>query len=90
MDILFMVLSGVFFLLSAFFIYRSYKLLKDVEELQQDRRDDIQEIAAILELMLNEMREIDIRGSFEADDEVGSVFKLLKETIEKYRDSIND
>ncbi len=90
MDILFMVLSGVFFLLSVFLLYRSYRLVKDVEELQQDRQDDIQEIAAILELMLNEMREIDIRGAFESDDEVGSVFKLLKETIEKYRDLIND
>ena len=90
MDMIFIPISIFFFLLSGFFIYRSYKLVKDVEELQQDRQDDINEIAGILDLMLNEMREIDIRGSFEADDEVGSVFKLLKETIEKYRDSIND
>ena len=90
MNIIFISISIFFFSLSVFFIYRSYKLVKDVEELQQDRQDDIQEIAGILELMLREMREIDIRGSFESDDEVGSVFKLLKETIEKYRDSIND
>jgi len=41
-----------------------------------------------LESMLNEMREIDIRGSFEADDEVGSVFSQLKETIETYKNEI--
>ena len=38
--------------------------------------------------MLNEMREIDIKGSFESDDEVGSVFSQLKETIETYKNEI--
>jgi len=41
-----------------------------------------------LEKMLEEMREIDIRGSFESDDEVGVVFKELKDTIEKYKTNI--
>lgn len=41
-----------------------------------------------LESMLNEMRDIDIRGSFESDDEVGSVFSQLKETIETYKNEI--
>jgi hypothetical protein len=35
--------------------------------------------------MLEEMRAIDIRGSFEADDEVGSVFTQLKALIQKYK-----
>jgi menaquinone-dependent protoporphyrinogen IX oxidase len=39
---------------------------------------------AILEMMLKQMREIDIRGSFESDDEVGAVFTQLKELIETY------
>jgi menaquinone-dependent protoporphyrinogen IX oxidase len=39
---------------------------------------------AILEMMLKQMREIDIRGSFESDDEVGSVFTELKNLIERY------
>jgi hypothetical protein len=37
--------------------------------------------------MLNEMKELDIRGSFESDDEVGVVFKELKDVIEKYRNN---
>jgi K+-transporting ATPase A subunit len=38
-----------------------------------------------LESMLSKMKEIDIRGSFESDDEVGAVFSELKETIENYK-----
>ena len=41
-----------------------------------------------LEKMLEEMREIDIRGSFESDDEVGVVFNELKDIIEKYKNNI--
>jgi hypothetical protein len=41
-----------------------------------------------LESMLQQMREIDIRGSFESDDEVGAVFTELKETIETYKNEI--
>lgn len=41
-----------------------------------------------LESMLQQMKEIDIRGSFESDDEVGAVFSELKETIETYKNEI--
>lgn len=41
-----------------------------------------------LESMLKQMRDIDIRGSFESDDEVGAVFSELKETIETYKNQI--
>lgn len=35
-----------------------------------------------LEYVLSEIRSVDIRGSFEADDEVGVVFKAIKQMIE--------
>ena len=41
-----------------------------------------------LESMLKQMREIDLKGSFESDDEVGSVFTQLKDTIETYKNEI--
>ena len=41
-----------------------------------------------LESMLSKMKEIDIRGSFESDDEVGVVFKELKDIIEKYKNNL--
>jgi hypothetical protein len=51
--------------------------------------DNLNELSiATLEKMLEDMKEIDIRGSFESDDEVGVVFKELKDTIEKYKNNI--
>jgi hypothetical protein len=41
-----------------------------------------------LETMLQTMRDIDSNGAFESDDEVGSVFNQLKETIEIYQKEI--
>jgi len=38
--------------------------------------------------MLAKMREIDLKGSFESDDEVGDVFTQLKEIIETYKNEI--
>ena len=38
--------------------------------------------------MLETMREIDIRGSFESDDEVGAVFTELKSLIEYYNEEL--
>ena len=72
-------------------LFRGINLVKQNEQLRdaiegydmrQMRTEDK------LESMLNEMREIDIRGSFESDDEVGSVFSQLKETIETYKNEI--
>jgi hypothetical protein len=41
-----------------------------------------------LENMLAELRQIDLNGSFESDDEVGTVFSELKNTIENYKKQI--
>jgi hypothetical protein len=45
----------------------------------------VDESQQTLEKMLEEMRAVDIKGSFEADDEVGAVFTELKTIIEKYK-----
>jgi hypothetical protein len=45
----------------------------------------VEESQQTLEKMLDEMRAVDIKGSFEADDEVGAVFTELKTIIEKYK-----
>jgi competence protein ComGC len=41
-----------------------------------------------LESMLKQMKEIDLKGSFESDDEVGAVFTQLKDIIETYKNEI--
>jgi DNA gyrase/topoisomerase IV subunit A len=74
-------------ILSIILFIRGYSLVKRMEILEDmiiryDEREG--QTKAILEMMLKQMREIDIRGSFESDDEVGSVFTQLKGLIETY------
>jgi hypothetical protein len=59
--------------------------IRDVIGIYEDRQLETEQR---LESMLQQMRDIDIRGSFEADDEVGAVFSELKETIETYKNEI--
>ena len=59
--------------------------LIDSIQLYDDRQDDTM---ITLENMLAELRQIDLKGSFESDDEVGTVFTELKNTIETYKNKI--
>jgi HKD family nuclease len=71
-----------------FFIWRGTKLVKELEEREFYFNDMELEVSNTLEKMLNEMKEIDIRGSFESDDEVGVVFGELKDLVEKYKNNL--
>lgn len=75
-----LILSIILFLRGIALVKRN-EVLEDVV-IQYDLREE--ETKKVLELMLQQMKEIDIRGSFEADDEVGSVFTELKNLIETY------
>lgn len=74
-------------ILCIFLFIRGYSLVKRTELLSDlIIKYDIREDATkqVLEMMLEQMRKIDIRGSFESDDEVGVVFNELKTLIEDY------
>ena len=66
------------------FVKQNEKLIDTIRE-YDDRQINTQ---IKIESMLSKMKEIDIRGSFESDDEVGAVFSELKETIENYKNEI--
>jgi len=59
--------------------------LADIIKDYDDRQDNT---LITLENMLAELRQIDLNGSFESDDEVGTVFSELKNTIESYKNQI--
>jgi hypothetical protein len=87
MMITLIITTAVLSFISVFLFVRGISLVKRNEMLedvivQYDLRDD--ETKKVLELMLQQMKEIDIKGSFEADDEVGAVFTQLKNVIETY------
>ena len=72
-------------------LIRGINLVKQNEKLSDTVLDyDNRETNTLitLENMLGEMKEIDLKGSFESDDEVGVVFSELKNTIESYKNKI--
>ena len=88
---LMIILLPISIILNIILLNRGIHYIKQNETLsdlikEYDDRDD--ETRIKLELMLNDMREIDLKGSFESDDEVGVVFTELKNTIESYKNQI--
>ena len=72
-------------------LIRGINLVKQNEQLLDAIRDyDNRQIDTQIkvESMLEKMREIDLKGSFESDDEVGDVFTQLKDIIETYKNEI--
>ena len=75
-------------LLNIILFLRGMVLVKQTEQLADAiiaAETIVDESQQTLEKMLDEMRAVDIKGSFEADDEVGAVFTELKDIIEKYK-----
>ena len=82
------IIIGVLVISNIFFIIRGTQLVRQIETIANDM-DNLNELSiGTLENMMNEMKELDINGSFESDDEVGVVFKELKDTIEKYKNNL--
>jgi hypothetical protein len=75
--------------LNLILIYRGQNLIKEMEDVQVFTEEQKQEYRTTLDTMLERMRKIDIRGSFESDDEVGVVFNELKNLIESYNEESN-
>lgn len=87
MEITIYIILGLSILLNIVLFYRGYKLVEQIERYQQAYSELEDDVDSTLTQMLEEMREIDIRGSFESDDEVGVVFTELKDVIEKYKNN---
>ena len=78
-------------ILNILLLIRGINLVKQNEDLRDSIQlyDDRQDNTMItLENMLAELKQIDLNGSFESDDEVGTIFTELKNTIETYKNKI--
>jgi len=75
-------------ILTAVLSYAVYNLLKKLEvyeETFEQTEKFIQTEINRNEALLEALRQIDERQMFEKDDEVGSIFYQIKETIEKFK-----
>lgn len=79
------IIFNILLLIRGINIVKQNEQLRDAIEGYDDRQIRTKDK---LESMLQQMRDIDIKGSFESDDEVGTVFSELKETIETYKNEI--
>jgi hypothetical protein len=85
MEIILYTLLGLSIILNIILLYRGIRLVRNIEDLQDMVVDVNEDVLTSLETMQEEMKQIDIRGSFESDDEVGTVFSELKNVIERYK-----
>jgi hypothetical protein len=68
--------------------YSNWNMLKKLEQYEDIIEENDQFIQNELtrnEALLEALRQIDNRQMFEKDDDVGSIFSLIKETIERYK-----
>lgn len=85
------ILTFIFLVSTIVFIWTSLKMQSLNEELNtiiQEIVEKEQNTKETLEDLLQQLKEIDLRGSFESDDEVGAVFTQIKNLIKQYSDSI--
>jgi hypothetical protein len=74
-------------------VYGCYNLIKQNESLEeatlfyQNKFDEIREKALQTEIQL---KDLDIKGSFESDDEVGFVFKSINEISSELNQAIQE
>jgi hypothetical protein len=71
-----------------FLIRRGNQIISEIEKMQNTLLSEREATLQTLETMLEEMRDLDMREAFESDDEVGVVFRELKDTIDKYKNLI--
>ena len=69
----------------SFAIYNLLNKLEKYEDTYEDTQKFIQTEIDRNEALLEALRLIDSREMFEKDDEVGSIFYQIKETIEKFK-----
>ena len=88
MELLISILFIISLAINVLLILRGISLVSEIEQSQTEYYELNEYTLDRLESMLNEMRAIDLKGSFESDDEVGVVFTELKDIIEKYKNTL--
>ena len=91
MEITIGIILGIYLILNVILLIRGISLVGQIEKLTNiiNEYDYVKDTTqSTLENMLEEMKSIDLKGSFESDDEVGVVFGELKALIETYKNQI--
>ena len=82
---LIIIILVVFLIIAGYTIWNLLNKLEDCEDIIEENDKFIETELKRNEALLEALREIDSREMFEKDDEVGSIFYQIKETIEKFK-----
>jgi len=80
-----MVLNIILFLIICISVYVNWNLFIKIEKLEdanEEATDWISGYSTSLDQILIKIQDLDSKNLFESDDEVGSVFNAIKETIQ--------
>jgi len=86
---LIIIILVVFLIIAGYTIWNLLNKLEDCEDIIEENDKFIETELKRNEALLEALREIDSRQMFEKDDEVGSIFYQIKETIEKFKKQQN-
>jgi len=84
LSIIFAILLIVF----GFFIWNLMRKVEKYEDIAQYQQNYIENISTVIGESSKRLREVDEKGTFESDDEVGFFFKGIKE-IQRILDEFN-
>lgn len=87
--ILILIILSICLLISLYGNYNSIKNIEFLEKQMETYSNEFIRLRALVIEMRNELKAIDRRGSFEADDEVGIFFKNLKAIISRINNFFN-
>ena len=79
------IIISILFGLSVYVIFNLLKKLEKYEDQFEEYQKFIETETKRNEALLEALRQIDNRQMFEKDDDVGSIFYQIKETIERFK-----
>ena len=85
MQIIIIIILIIFLVVAGYSIWNLLNKLEKYEDAYEETQKFIQTEIERNEALLEALRLIDSRAMFEKDDEVGSIFYQIKETIEKFK-----
>jgi len=85
METIIIIILFIFLVVAGWTIFNILNKLEKYEDIVEDYQLFIEAETKRNEALLEALRQIDQRQMFEKDDEVGSIFYQIKETIERFK-----
>ena len=82
------IILAILVIVLGFTTWNTMRKLEKYEDTVRDQQEYVESIASIIEDSSKRLREIDEKGTFASDDEVGFFFenlKIIQDTLDRYK-----